>query len=60
MKIIHPVDFNKTWAKTKTRKQFIEILSQGVKQGHDGVDYGAEYDKIVPPKKVEDKKAIKA
>lgn len=47
--------FNKVWAKSVSKDKFVSAF-KGVKQ-YEGLDFGKEYDKIVPPKekKSEDK-----
>jgi hypothetical protein len=40
------IDFNKEWAKSVTKKQFVDAQKHFTKD----CDLEAEYDKIVPPK----------
>lgn len=51
MKKPKTVDINKEWAKKAGREKVISAL----KDAHPGVDIGAEFDKIVPPKEPKEK-----
>jgi hypothetical protein len=43
------ISFNKDWAKSVSKAQFIKVH----KDAYPDVDLGAEYDKIVPPAKLD-------
>lgn len=59
MKATPIVDFNHKAVKAMTKDQFISQHMIDGKPVTPGIDYAAEYDKIVPPTKVEKEKADK-